>query len=114
MSEKNTLYILWANDDVHTSQFMVMMYAKNSMLRRWWENVTVIIWGATAKLAAENTVIQEEIKIAQLAGVKFTACVACASQLGVIAELEAQGIEVKSWGQPLTELLKDNEKLITI
>ena len=114
MDEKNTLYILWTNADVHTSQFMVMMYAKNSMLHKWWEGVTVIIWGATAKLTAENAVIQEEIKLAQLAGVKFTACVACARQLGVVAELEAQGIEVKPWGQPLTELLKGNEKLITI
>ena len=114
MEGKNTLYILWANADIHTSQFMVMMYAKNSMLHKWWENVTVIIWGETAKLAAENKVIQEEIKIAQLAGVKFSACVACARQLGVVAELEALEIEVKPWGQPLTELLKANEKLITI
>lgn len=93
---------------------MVMMYARNSMLKGWWENVTVIIWGATAKLVAENTIIQEEIKIAQNVGVKFSACVACARQLGVISELEAQRIEVKPWGQPLTELLKENEKLITI
>jgi hypothetical protein len=114
MDEKNTLYILWTNADIHTSQFMVFMYAKNSMLRNWWENVTVIIWGATAKLAAENTVIREEIKTAQLAGVRFSACIACAERLGVVGELEAQGIEVKPWGLPLTELLKTNEKLITI
>ena len=114
MDEKSTLHILWTNADVHTAQFMVMMYAKNSMLRRWWDKVTVIIWGATAKLAAENATIQEEIKLAQLAGVQFSACVACANRLGVAAQLEALGIEVKPWGQPLTELLKNNERIITI
>ena len=114
MDEKKNLYILWTNADIDTSRFMVMMYARNSKLNGWWENVTVIIWGATARLVAENQVIQEEINIAKLAGVKFTACIACARQLGVISELEAQGIEVKSWGPPLTELLKENEKLITI
>lgn len=114
MDEKNTLYILWTNADIHTSRYMVMMYARNSMLRGWWENVTIIVWGATAKLAAENEAIKEEIKIAQHAGVKFSACVSCANLLGVTEDLEAMGIEIKAWGPPLTELLKDNEKLITI
>ena len=54
------------------------------------------------------------MKVAMNAGVKFTACVACARQLGVIDALEAQGVEVKGWGQPLTELLQNNEKLITV
>lgn len=114
MDEKNSLYILWTNADLNTSQQMVMMYAKNSLLRSWWEQVTVIIWGATAKLAAENPVIQEEIKLAQHVGVKFFACIACARNLGVIPALEAQGIEVISWGPPLTELLKNNEALLTV
>ena len=49
MDEPNTLHILWTNDNLHTSQLMVMMYATNSMLRSWWGGVTVIIWGAVAK-----------------------------------------------------------------
>ncbi len=114
MDDKNTLHILWTNADLDTSKLMVMMYAKNSMLRKWWEEVTVIVWGATARLAAENPAIQEEIHLAMQAGVKFSACIACARELGVVDELEALGIEVKSWGPPLTELLKNSEKLITI
>ncbi|MCP3953978.1 MAG: DsrE family protein, partial [Desulfobacterales bacterium] len=39
---------------------------------------------------------------------------ACADQLGVTETLEGLGIEVIYWGVPLTELLKNNEKLITI
>ena len=67
----DTLYILWTNADVITSEKMVFMYATNSMLHGWWKNVTVIIWGATAKLAAENAVIRERIGLAQQAGVFF-------------------------------------------
>jgi hypothetical protein len=114
MKEKNTLYIMWTNADLLTSQHMVMMYAKNSIIRGWWEKVTVIIWGATAKLVAENTIIQDEMKPLQNIGVKFSACVVCARQLGVDSQLEALGVEVISWGPPLTEILKNNEKLITI
>ena len=114
MEEKNTLYILWTNADIDTSLGMVLMYATNSKSRGWWENVTVIIWGAPARLAAENAHIQEAIQVAINAGVKVTACVACARQLGVIEALEAQGIEVTRWGQPLTDLLKNNETLLTV
>lgn len=114
MSEKKKLYILWANADINTSLHMVLMYTKNSMIKGWWQSVTVIIWGATAELVAKNNAIQEEIKLAAHVGVEFSACVACARRLGVIEDLEKQGIEIKAWGEPLTELLKEDEKLITI
>ena len=114
MDKPSQLYILWTNADVLTADKMVMMYAKNSMLKKWWDNVTVIIWGATAKLAAENEVIQAKIKIAQDAGVKFSACKACAEQLGVLEQLTALDIEVLYWGQGLTDILKNDEKLITV
>lgn len=114
MEEKNSLHILWTNADMDTSLRMVMMYATNSMIEHWWEDVTVIIWGATARLAAENDQIQEAIKVAMNVGVKFSACMACARQLGVVEKLESMGIEVKGWGKPLTELLQGNEKLLTI
>lgn len=114
MQEAKNLYILWTNADPLTSQFMVMMYATNSMLHHYWESVTVIIWGATAQLAAEDPIIQERIKIAQQAGVQFESCVACASELGVREKLEEMGVAVRPWGALLTEILKDNEKLLTI
>ncbi|MGE4485871.1 MAG: DsrE family protein [Oscillospiraceae bacterium] len=108
------LYILWTNADILTSEKMVMMYATNSILKDWWKEVTVIIWGATAKLVSENAMIQEKIKIAQNVGVKFTACKACTDQLGVTDKLAELGVEAKYWGQGLTDILKSDEKLITI
>ena len=44
----------------------------------------------------------------------FTACKACADQLGVSETLEAHGIDVQYLGIPLTNVLKNDEKLITI
>lgn len=114
MKPDSRLFILWTNADPITSEKMVMMYATNSRLKNWWDEVTVIIWGATAAYAAKDAHIQEKIKTAQLAGVFFSACKACAEQLGVAEQLIDLGIEVKFWGEPLTQLLRDNEKLITI
>lgn len=93
---------------------MVFMYAKNALLYNWWDEVTVIIWGATAKLAVESRQIQEGIRDLMDNGVKISACKACSDQLGVSEMLEHQGIEVKYWGEPLTDILKKGEKLITI
>ena len=114
MEEPDKLYILWTNDNLLTSEKMVLMYAQNSALHLWWKEVTVIIWGATAKLVAENELIREKIRLASHAGVKFSACKACADQLGVTDRLLELGIEVIYWGDGLTHILKENQKLITI
>ena len=78
MEEKGHLYDLWTNSDLITSKKMVFMYTINSLVHNWWEKVTLIVWGATAKLVAEDVNIQKKIKEALDAGVHVTACKACA------------------------------------
>ncbi len=108
------LFVLWTNPDPITSEKMVFMYTLNSKLRGWWPEVTLIIWGATAKYTAEDLQVQDAIKSMLRAGVKVSACKACADQLGVTDSLLSLGIEVKYWGEPLTQILKSDDKLITI
>lgn len=114
MNEKTHLYVLWTNDNLITADKMVFMYTVNSLIHGWWEKVTLIIWGATAKLVGENTEIQKKVQEALDAGVHVTACKACADQLGVTQALENLKIEVKYWGPPLTEIIANGEKLLTI
>ena len=47
------------------------------------------------------------------AGVEIVACKACADSYGVSEVLEGMGIDVKYMGQPLTEMLKGDWKVIT-
>lgn len=114
MTKKTHLYVLWTNGNPITAEKMVFMYTVNSLIHGWWEKVTLIIWGETAKLVSEDITIQKKIKEAIDAGVHVTACKACADQLGVTETLKKLQIEVKYWGLPLTELLKNNEQLLTI
>ena len=114
MEDKKTLHILWTNADVDTSLHMVMMYASNCMIKQWWDEVTVIVWGATARLACENEAVQKEIEVAMNVGVRFSACVSCARRLGVEEKLKSMGIECISWGPPLTEILQSGGKLLTV
>ncbi len=108
------LNILWTNDNVDTAHNMVLMYSRNAKLNRWWDEIDLIIWGATAKLVATDKQIQEKVKLCMEAGVNVLACVSCAINLGVKEDLDNLGIDVKPMGIPLTEILKEDEKLITI
>lgn len=110
--EKNHLYFLWTNDNPITAELMVIMYSKNALIRKMWDQVTVIIWGATSKLVAENSKIQSLIKEGQEAGVKFTGCIVCATELGVDTKLSQLGIELIKWGEPLTKLIKNRESFV--
>ncbi len=92
---------------------MVFMYTINSLIHGWWDKVTIIIWGAPAKLVGEDEKAQKLVQDALEAGVHVTACKACADELGAREKLEMLRIEVKYWGVPLTEILKSGEKLIT-
>ena len=109
-----SLYILWTNADPLTAEKMVFMYAKNSMLYEQWEKLTIIVWGATTKLVAEDAQIQEQVRYLQTLGVHFTACVTCAKELGVEDKIAALDIDLIKWLKPLTALLKGRKHLITV
>lgn len=111
---KEKLYILWTTKDEDTSEKMVLMYAANAMKNQWWDEITVIAWGSSNELIKDSALIRENIKKAQNMGVTFSACKACAEQLGTTDTLLELGFEVKYWGVGLTEILKENEKLLTV
>jgi hypothetical protein len=108
------LYILWTNSDEIMFDKMVAMYARNSKIEHWWDEITVIIWGSTAMLAAKSELVRTRIMELLQVGVAVSACKACSDSLDVTAELLDQGIEVKYWGTGLTEILKSDDKLLTV
>jgi hypothetical protein len=107
------LNILWTSADKEVALKMVFMYAHAAKKQGWWKEVHLIIWGPSARLTATEKDVQDYLKRMQEAGVVVVACRACADQYGVSKTLEGLGIEVKYMGQPLTEILKRGEKLMT-
>ncbi len=114
METKEKLYILWTSGEKVTFDEMVFMYALNSLKHHWWEDVTLIIWGASAALVGKDFVVQQEIKELAEAGVHITACKGCADNLSLSDLFVKINVEVKYWGVPLTEVLHSDAKLITI
>ena len=114
MSKEKKLYILWVTGNPISSEKMVLMYAINSKINNLWDEVNVIIWGASAKLAAENKLIQDQIEVALHHGVKITACKGCAESLGVKDKLQWIGVEVISVGEELTQALQEGYTVLTV
>lgn len=108
------LNILWTTTNKDTIFNMISMYAINSIKYEWWKKVNVIIWGGSAKLIGEDTQIQGEVLEMINAGVNIEACKACSDQFGVSERLEKLGVTVKYMGEPLTQYLKNNEKVLCL
>lgn len=109
-----SLTILWTTDNKDTFFNMINMYAVNALKHNWWEEVTVIIWGASARLAGSDVQVQLEIMEMIQQGVKVEACKACADICAVSDQLEKLGVKVRYMGVTLTEILKSDKKLLTI
>jgi hypothetical protein len=115
-SKPGELVVLWTSGDREEALKMAFMYTLNSRRFKWgWNNVTLIVWGPSAKLLARDTELQEHIVEMKEKGVKLLACKKCSDQYGVSGALKKLGVEVKYMGKPLTDYLRDNNcRVITI
>lgn len=114
LQEEDELYVLWKSGDKEVALSMAFMYTFNSKTRGWWNQVTLIVWGPSAKLLATDEEIKGRVLQMMDAGVKVVACIACAQLYGVTATLADMGIDVKPMGLPLTELLKSGKKILSV
>jgi hypothetical protein len=109
-SEK--LVIIWSSADRDVALQMVFMYTSNSKKFGWWDDITLVVWGPSAKLLAEDEALQVHIKNMIDAGVVVKACKACADSYGVSVKLEKLGIIVK-YMQELTDYIKEGRHILT-
>lgn len=113
-TQEDKLVVVWTSDDPYVADRVALMYTHAAKKNKWFEDVTLIIWGPSAKLTAENRKIQEKLKTMKDDGVEIRACIACASAYGVTDDLKGLGFEVAGMGKPLTDYLKnDSVKVLT-
>lgn len=108
------LNILWTTDNKDTIFNMLSMYAINSLKEGWWKNINVILWGASVKLAGADTQVQTEILEMINSGITVEACQDCCENFGVTDTITKMGVNVRYMGKPMTEYIKNGEKLLTI
>jgi hypothetical protein len=89
------------------------MYTHAAKRANWFDEVTLVVWGPSAKLLSEDEELQTKVKSMMADGVGVQACVVCADAYGVSDKLRAMNIEVKGMGKPLTDMLQSDWKVLT-
>jgi len=105
--DKNKLMVVWTSGDREVAFKMVFMYVYNAKKNGWWEDITLLIWGPSSKLASEDTEIQDSLKQMMEIGVQVIACLACADLCHNTKGLEELGVTVKYTGTDLTSYIKE-------
>jgi len=113
LKPEEKLVVLWTSGDREVALKMAFMYTLNSRRFGWWDDITLVVWGPSAKLLAEDQELQEYILKIKEAGVDLKACKACADMYGVSEKLEELGITVKYMGE-LTDYIKEGRHLLTL
>ena len=107
---------MWTSGDREVALKMVFMYTHNCKRFDWgWKDVTLVVWGPSSKLLAEDKELQKHIVDMKESGVKLEACKKCSDLYGVSKDLERLGIEVKYMGKQLTDYLRnENFRVLTV
>ncbi len=108
MSEKDNLVVVWTSGDREVALKMVFMYVYNAKKYGWWKDITLLVWGPSAKLLSEDEELQDYIKEMDKIGVNLLACKGCADLYGISDKLSELGITVKYTGTDFTKFIKEN------
>lgn len=114
LQSDDRLLVLWTSGDREVALKMAFMYALNSKLKGWWNEVRLLVWGPSAKLLSGDIELQDYVKRMNEAGVQIMACRACSDSYGVSETIAALGIEVVYAGEPLTSFIKEGWHIITV
>jgi hypothetical protein len=108
--EKTQLAVLWTRGDREVADTMVYMYVRNAKQHGWWRHISLIVWGPSIKLLAEDVDLQEKTKELIQLGVDVSACAAAANMYNATEKLQELGVDVRGMGPGLTEVLHDEDE----
>jgi hypothetical protein len=111
----NKLLIVWkSNNEIDIHNF-VIPYAYNAKSHEWFDEVNVLIWGASQEIVANDNVISMRVQNLIKNQINVYACKMCSDKVGVTEELEELGVKVMYTGKLLSDCLKDPEfEVITL
>jgi hypothetical protein len=107
------LNILWTTDNKETIENMLTMYTTNAMKSGWWDQINIVIWGASTKLVGEDPEVQKMVKKMLASGVTIEECKACADKYKLSGAIKELGVTVK-YMTAFTGYIKGDDKLLTI
>ncbi len=107
INEEDKLVVVWTSGDREVALKMVFMYTYNAKKYGWWKDITLLVWGPSAKLLSEDKELQDYVKDMSKIDINLLACKGCADQYAVSEKLEEIGVTVKYTGVDLTNFIKE-------
>ena len=107
------LLVVWTTGDREVALKTVLLYTVNAKKMKWFDDVTLLVWGPSARLLAHDAELQEQIGKCREIGINLTACKACSDSYGVSKTLGGLGVTVQYIGQPLSRMLKAGWHVLT-
>jgi len=104
------LFIVWTTGEKDVFTKMIGPYL--NVAAKSWTQRTLLVWGPSERLAAEDADVQGLVQKLKSSGVILKACKWCAEQYGVDKKLAELGFEVDYMGTPLTEALQSGQKIV--
>jgi len=99
--------VILSSGDREVALEVGLVYPLNATKKGWMDEVKVIIFGPSEKVAAYDAEVQARLREIQEAGVEVMACKWCADRMGITEKLEAAGVNVVYVGTVISDLLKD-------
>ena len=107
------LFVLLSSGDREVALEVGLVYPFHAADEKWLDEVKLIIFGPSEKLAAYDTEVQEMLKDLQGAGVEVIACKWCADRMEITDLLEKAGIKVVYVGPIISQMIKDGWASLT-
>jgi len=107
------VFALVSSADREVALEVGLVYPLNAAKNRWMDEVKVIFFGPSEKVAANDAEVQGRIKELLDSGVEVLACKWCSDRMSITEKLEAIGIKVVGVGPIISGLLKDGWSSLT-
>ncbi|MFC1931393.1 DsrE family protein [Chloroflexota bacterium] len=109
----NKVFVILSSGDREVALEVGLVYPYNAATKDWMDEVKVIIFGPSEKIAASDAEVQARLKELLKAGIEVMACKWCADRMGITDKLEAAGIKVVYVGSIISDLLKEGWASLT-
>ena len=109
------LCVVWKSSNQTDIEKFIIPYIYNSKVQQWFDEVEVLIWGASQEAVSNSSTYEQKVKEFVSLGIPVYACKMCADGLNVTDVLESIGVTVMYTGVYLSDQLKDpNTEVITL
>jgi hypothetical protein len=112
--DQERLVVIWRSADPEIFHSGLYLYTHNAKRFKWFDEVTVIVWGPALKLLAEDEEILARVRKMQADGVVVMADIDAANDYGLQETIRDDlGIRVMILGPFLTRFLQEDARVLT-